>query len=216
MTELIQQLLNEKFANYQQYHIFILILAIIVMALIQFFSNRHLKRDVTRLAATLKKSEIKFSRYHEEQVEAYKKLYTLFYEFRSASLRILYFGDRDADHHIHKQKLQGYIDAQHKLMHYFRSNRILFPKETCDKIDENFKVFSGFTTIIFKDKEDMDNFEMYFDSNFVEMYGSAEGEMDKIKQRARKLRESNEYKMAGKKIWALIQELEVDFRKLVE
>ncbi|PKG42621.1 hypothetical protein [Psychroflexus sp. MES1-P1E] len=208
--------MDEKLSEYQQYHIWILIGAVVIIATIQFFMNRHLKRDVARLSADLKKAEIKFSKYHQDQVDAYKQLYTHFYEFRAATQRILYFADRDADHHIHKKRLQEYLVNQKQLMHFFKSNRILFPEDTCKKIDDNFTVFARFTSKVFKDKEDLENFETYFDANFMEMYGNAEGEMDKIKQRARNLRESEEYKEAGKKMWKLIQELENDFRKLVK
>jgi cytochrome c556 len=194
----------------------ILIGAVVIIATIQFFMNRHFKRDVARLSANLKKVEIKFSKYHQDQVDAYKQLYTHFYEFRAATQSILYFAHRDADHDIYKKKLQGYLVNQKQLIHFFKSNRILFPEDTCKKIDDNFAVFARFTSKVFNDKENLENFETHFDADFMEMYGSAEGEMDKIKQKARNLRESEEYREAGKKIWQLIQELENDFRKLVK
>lgn len=73
MAELIKQTLKEYFAEYQKYHLLILILFTVIIALIQILQSVWVSNKIERFRNVLKKSEIKFSRYTNLQVDALKK-----------------------------------------------------------------------------------------------------------------------------------------------
>lgn len=216
MTEILEKLLNEKFAEQSKYYTIILCITLGVMALFNIWINYKINKRLSSFGSSLKKTEIKFSKYHLDQVEAYKTLYLYFYNYRASTKRLLYFGKKDADHQKYKVMIESWYKDYSILYKFFHQNRILFTTKMCEMIDANFLSFSRFTTKVLSDREDLLNFEEAHYGEIMLMYQDEYMEIEKIQSRARKLRDSTEYKEAGKKSYELILEIENEFRELIK
>ncbi len=85
MDELIKQVLDNYFSDFKDYHLLILILFTITIALIQISQSVYVTIKIEKFKNELKKSEIKFSRYNELQVTALRKIFHLLTAFKWAS-----------------------------------------------------------------------------------------------------------------------------------
>jgi len=77
MDKLIKQALDEYFSDFKDYHLIILIAFTVVIALIQIIQSILVSRKIERFKNELKKSEIRFSKYNQLQVESLSKIYPL-------------------------------------------------------------------------------------------------------------------------------------------
>lgn len=81
IEELTSQLLEKYFSDFKEYHLFILIGFTVAIALIQIFQSVWVSKRIERFKNDLKKSEIKFSRYNQIQIEALSKIYETLTDF---------------------------------------------------------------------------------------------------------------------------------------
>ncbi len=77
MDELIKQALDEYFSDFKEYHLIILIAFTVVIALIQIIQSILVSKKIERFKNELKKSEIRFSKYNQLQIESLSKIYPL-------------------------------------------------------------------------------------------------------------------------------------------
>lgn len=75
MEDLIKQVLEKYFTEYKNYHLLILIAFTFVIALLQVIQTFIVTKKVENFKNELKKSEIRFSRYNELQINALRKIY---------------------------------------------------------------------------------------------------------------------------------------------
>jgi len=86
--ELIRQVLEKYFSDFKDYHLLILIGFTVIIALIQIIQSILINRKIERFKSVLKKSEIKYSKYNQLQIEALSKVYQLLVEFLSHTFTI--------------------------------------------------------------------------------------------------------------------------------
>ena len=77
MDELVREVLNEYFADFKEYHLLILVGFTLVIALLQIIQSVLITKKIERFKNVLKKSEIKFSKYNQLQIEALGEIYPL-------------------------------------------------------------------------------------------------------------------------------------------
>jgi len=87
--ELVRQVLEKYFSNFKEYHLLILIGFTVIIALIQIIQSIWVSRKIEHFKSTLKKSEIKYSKYNQLQVEALSKIYQLLTDFSEQTLIII-------------------------------------------------------------------------------------------------------------------------------
>jgi hypothetical protein len=75
MNDLIKEALDEYFSDFKKYHLIILIAFTIIIALIQVIQSILVSKKIEKFKNDLKKSEIKFSKYNQLQVQALGDLY---------------------------------------------------------------------------------------------------------------------------------------------
>lgn len=81
--ELIRQVLEKYFSDFKEYHLLILVGFTVIIALIQIIQSIWVSRKIERFKSNLKKTEIKYSKYNQLQIEALSKAYELLTEFLS-------------------------------------------------------------------------------------------------------------------------------------
>lgn len=79
--ELIRQVLEKYFSDFKEYHLLILIGFTVIIVLIQTIQSIWVSRKIERFKSDMKKSEIKYSRYNQLQIEALSKAFELLTEF---------------------------------------------------------------------------------------------------------------------------------------
>ncbi|CAA0190002.1 conserved hypothetical protein [Tenacibaculum maritimum] len=81
MEDLIKQVLDTYFSDFKEYHLYILIGFTIAIGLIQIIQSMWVNKKMERFKNDLKKSEIKFSKYNQLQIESLSKIYQLLTSF---------------------------------------------------------------------------------------------------------------------------------------
>ena len=80
MNNLIKEALDEYFSDFKKYHLIILIAFTVIIALIQVIQSILVSKKIEKFKNELKKSEIKFSKYNQLQVQALNELYPILSE----------------------------------------------------------------------------------------------------------------------------------------
>jgi hypothetical protein len=88
MNELIEQALEKYFSDLKEYHLIILISFTIIIALMQIIQSILVSRKIEKFKNELKKSEIRFSRHNELQVEALSNIYPTLVEVHLHTLML--------------------------------------------------------------------------------------------------------------------------------
>jgi hypothetical protein len=85
MDDLLRQALDKYFADFKEYHLIILIIFALLVIGFQIWQAYFVSTKIERFKNEMKKSEIKFSRYSQLQIEALSKIYQLLNEFSQAT-----------------------------------------------------------------------------------------------------------------------------------
>lgn len=85
MIELLKEVLEKKLSEYKDYHLYILIGFTLVISLFQIIQTLIVTNKVEKFKNELKKSEIRFSRYNELQINALRKIYHQLASFQLAN-----------------------------------------------------------------------------------------------------------------------------------
>ncbi|UBM61325.1 hypothetical protein LA303_07795 [Candidatus Sulfidibacterium hydrothermale] len=88
MDELIKQALEKYFSDFKEYNLLILIGFTIVIAIIQIIQSMWVSKKIEKFKNELKKSEIKYSKYNQLQIEALSEAYELLTDFLSQTFTI--------------------------------------------------------------------------------------------------------------------------------
>lgn len=88
MDELVKNALDEYFSDFKEYHLIILILFTIIIALMQIFQAFLVSKKIEKFKNELKKSEIKFSKYNQLQIEALSEIYPMLSDLQTNTVII--------------------------------------------------------------------------------------------------------------------------------
>ena len=86
IEELIEDALNKYFTDYKDYHLIILIAFVVIIAILQIAQGLWVNERINKFKSALKKSEIKFSKFSEMQIEALNEIFEMLTDFRQISL----------------------------------------------------------------------------------------------------------------------------------
>lgn len=88
MEKLIEEALNKYFEDFKEYHLIILIVFVVVIGLIQLIQGILVTQKIEKFKNALKKSEIKFSKFSQMQIETLDEVFESVTEFRQITLLV--------------------------------------------------------------------------------------------------------------------------------
>ena len=118
---IIQNILNQYFSNFRDYHLLIIVLLIII----NFTNTLYIVKKIEKFKFKLKKNEITFSIYNKLQIESLRTIFHLLTIFKEETKRIR---DAGADNpEYSKKKLDKWIDVYNKLRTTFSKEKYILP-----------------------------------------------------------------------------------------
>lgn len=216
MAELIRQALKEYFTEYQKYHLLILILFTVIIALIQILQSIWVSNKIERFRNVLKKSEIKFSWYTNLQVDALKSIYEKLAMFHQANTFLFNSKYESNNHDSYKLRINNWIKAYIECANKFSLEKILLPKNLKELVKRTLTDFEEVKTLIISEREYLDYHEEYFEGNMNAMYEFAEKELEVINDQIGKIKTKPSIIKSEQNILELRKTIEDYFEKMNE
>lgn len=208
--EIIKKILDEQLTGYSRYHTFILLAFVIIQAGVLILQNRNMER----FKALLKKSEIKFSRYHELQVEALKNGYHKLVLFKNANANLLYSRYDNNHHNYFKARINDWINSYNACMHQFSIDKLVLPAELKDSIQTTLTDFQEVIEILLRERAHLDYTEEEGQGDWNLMYDYDENELSVINEKINRLKTQDSTKKATQNIQILRSQIEDYFEKM--
>ncbi len=216
MEELIKQVLEEYFSDYKKYHLVILICLVIIIALIQIIHSIWVTRKIEKFKTELKKSEIKFSRHNELQINSLREIYHRLVSFQLANNLIFKSKPRTVGHLKYKNRINGWIKSYIECADEFAKEKILLTTELKVLFGRTLKDFEEVKDILLSERESLDYLEMLYEGNWYEMYDFEENELYKISDKIDKLKNKESIKNSENNIRELREKIESEFTKMTK
>jgi len=215
MIELIKEALNQYFSDYREYQITILIGFEILIAIIQVGQAIWISRTIEKFKTELKKSEIKFSRYHNLQVDALKSIYTKLVLFHGANTMLLKIR-LESDHDVKFEKcIDNWIRTYNNCINEFSLEKILLPKELKELVGNTLKRFDIVKDILINGKNDLVSLGQEIDEDYgIDMYEFQYRELAIIRTAINKLVSENKMEKCEESILSLRKSIEDYFEEM--
>lgn len=216
MNDLIKQALTEYFQEYKDYHLTILISFTIIIALIQIIQSIWISRKIEKFKTDLKKSEIKFSRYNELQINSLRKIYHNLVSFQLSNNLLFKSKPKNTGHSKYKNRINGWIKSYIECANEFAREKILLTEELKQLFNRTLTDFEEVKDILMNEKESLDYHEMENQGSWNLMYDFEENELEIISKKIEILKEKESIKNSGKHITELRKKIENEFTKMTE
>jgi len=215
MIELINEALNQYFSDYREYQITILIGFEILIAIIQVGQAIWISRTIEKFKTELKKSEIKFSRYHNLQVDALKSIYTKLVLFHGANTMLLKIR-LESDHDVKFEKcIDNWIRTYNNCINEFSLEKILLPKELKELVGNTLKRFDIVKDILINGKNDLVSLGQEIDEDYgIDMYEFQYRELAISRTAINKLVSENKMEKCEESILSLRKSIEDYFEEM--
>ena len=127
----------------------------IIVALFNILSAIFINRKVSRFNSEIKKSEIKFSRYNELQVEALKSIYNKLVDFHYSNSRLFYSNPESNKENQFKNRINEWIKCYSELVYAVNCERIFLPQSLKDEYRSIIKNFEIVKNILIDEKNNI-------------------------------------------------------------
>ncbi len=214
MIELLQEALEEYFSDFKQYQLIILILFTIVIAIFQIIQTVLVSQKIERFKTLLKKSEIKFSRYHNLQVDALKSIYNKLVLFNGANYNLFRSKFESNSHRLFKNRIDNWMKTYVEFVNEFSCEKILLPNHLKCLVRRTIVDFEAVKNILIDQKDDLDYFEEVNAGSWNEMYECHENELDVINQKINSLKSKPEIRTSENNIAELRKVIEDYFEEM--
>jgi hypothetical protein len=216
MIDLIKQALREYFNEYQKFHLLILISFTIIIALIQVIQSIWVSSKIEKFKNALKRSEIKFSRYNNLQVDALKEIYEKLVLFHGTN-SILFKSSYDSNvHENYRNRITNWIKAYIECSNKFSLEKILLPNNLKNLVTRTLTDFEEVKNLIISERDYLDYKEEYYEGNMNAMYEAAELELEVINEQINKIKSKDSIIRSEKNILELRKTIEDYFEKMNE
>lgn len=186
--DLIEKALNEYFSDFKKYHLIILICFTIIIALIQIIQSIVVAQKFEKFKAVLRKSEIKFSRYHNLQVDALKTIYDKLVLFHAAN-HSLFTSRYDSNNHTQfKNWINNWIKKYLDCVNEFSREKILLPNSLKELVNKTIVEFEQVENILTNERISLDQLEEENNGSRNAMYDYPENELNIINSKISSLR----------------------------
>lgn len=210
-----EKLLEKYFSEYKDYHKYAIIGMIILMVAYQIWQAIFVSRKIEKFKTDLKKSEIKFSRFHNMQIDALKIIYDKIVTLHYKNHRL--FSSKSNGHSRLKTRIHEWKTEFETVIDTFHRERILLPpefEETIKKFEKNFK---DILTRLNEELENISELEAQHESTDEQViYGAIEEEDLAINARMKALNENEAIKNSEKTLRELRGVIEKYFAELVK
>lgn len=214
MEELIKKVLEEYFADFKDYHLIILVGFTLIIALIQIIQSIIVTRKIEKFKNDLKKSEIKFSRYNELQINALRKIYHQLAVFQYSNNLIFNDSHNNVGHEKYKNRINAWIKAYIENANEFSKEKILLTPELKTLYARTINDFEEVKKKLIDERENLDYWEMMHGGDWQAMYEFEENEFGEISSKIKKLKELDSIRNADKHIQELRSRIEDLFLKM--
>ncbi|WP_321344478.1 hypothetical protein [uncultured Draconibacterium sp.] len=214
MEELIQKVLDEYFSDFKEYHLIILIGFTLVITLIQIIQSIIVTRKIEKFKNDLKKSEIKFSRYNELQINALRKIYHQLAVFQYSNNLLFNAKPWTIGHEKYKTRINNWIKAYIENANEFSKEKILLTPELKLLYTRTINDFEEVKKKLIDERENLDYWEMMHGGDWNAMYDFEENELGEIESKIKKLRELESIKNSNQHIQELRENIEELFLKM--
>lgn len=214
-TEQIEHLLEKYFPEYLEYHIYAIIALIIIILGIQIAQTVIVSKKLERFKNQLKKSEIRFSKFNNLQIDALKAIYDKMVNLHYKNYAL--FNPESFSHDGLKTRITEWRAEYLKLMDVFHREKLLLPTDLKSKIKEFETNFNSMSLRLNEETQNLNDIEESFGTSDVQnIYALPENEVDEIKQRVAKLNEMPEIINSDNLISGLRKSVETYFESLTK
>jgi hypothetical protein len=211
MTELVKQTLEDYFSDYKDYHLIILIAFAVVIALIQIIQSIIITKKIESFKTVLKKSEIKFSRYNELQINALRRIYHQLDDLQNANVLLFNTNIGTIGHDNLKIRINNWLKAYFVNSNEFSKEKILLTPDLKELYSKTITDFETVRKTMIFEKSNLELWEMMNEGDWKEMYEYEENEIDVILAKIGNLKELKSMKNSEKNIEELRKKIEEIF-----
>lgn len=187
----VESILKTYFQDYKEFHFWAIVITLLLTVIFQIFQAIYVSRKIENYKIALKKSEIKFSRFNELQIESLKSIYDKLVTFHYKNRELFYpsyYG-----HDSYKLKISNWINNYQNLMDSFHREKILLPNDLELKIIDFNNKFNVIQNRLNNELLDIDSLEDLHQSNDVQViYINPDHEKELIENRTIKFHEVKE------------------------
>ena len=182
MEKIIAEQIEKNFSEYKEEMIWILIGFSLLVLIIQFSYNLCLSRKIEKFKGEIKRSEIKYSRHSEMQIESLKNLYNHLVDLHFVYSNIL--KPKYLTHDIFKKNINLLFSTFNLNMDYFHRNKILFTDEIINQITVLHSKYKINQVTLKNQLDELSTLEENYESIDPQaLYGNPDTESDSIRLR---------------------------------
>lgn len=204
---------QQTFSEYNINPLYVFLLFIIISSLIPILQNWFVNKKIENLRNELKRSEIKFNRHVEMQIECLKTLYDKLVDFHFSFHHLT-----NPDYLTHsslKININNLLEIFSSNMNYFHRNRILLPEELIAQIGIVHNKMKINKKVLREELVDLSDVEERSSSEDPQViYGDGDIEVTSIKNRLEKLNLNESMKTTEAEIIKLRRLVENYFQQL--
>lgn len=215
MEKLIADQFEIYFKEYKEYMIWILFIYFFLTIIIQFISNLILSKKIEQFKNDLKRTEIKFSRHSELQIECLKNLYDKVVNFHFTFNSLT--NPKFLTHDNLKSNINQLNLTYNDNLEYFHRNKILLTEDIIKQIGV---LHTQMNIVRGKFQEQyisLEEYEEHMGTNDPQvLYDTAEDEVDSIRKKIGAIMEVNEIATFENEIKKLREKIEFYFKELTK
>jgi len=211
MDELIKKALETYFSDFKEYHLIILIGFTIIIALLQYNQNLRISRKIEEFKTDLKKSEIKFSKYNQLQIDALSKIYQLLSDFLEQTFIIGREMNSVSPERTNRTS-KNWLILYKKVYFTFSKEKYILPKNIKEKYSSIIVQLENMSGYI-KSEKDMSAMFYTLENGEVEFMGDDQDRIT-LHDRLSKYNKNGEIKKTTENIIELRKEIEKYFENI--
>ncbi|WP_426485300.1 hypothetical protein [Flavobacterium sp. 2] len=212
--ELVEDILSNYKENMSWILLIFLLLSTLGSAALQYFQNLKLSKKVEAYKNQLAKSEIKFTRHTELQIETLKQLYDLVVKIHFSFIELK--TPMDKTHEALNKNMKTFQAVCYEAVIYFHRNKILLTDDIMAQFRVVHNKYREVEKLCILESEELVRIEDIngsFDPQIL--YGSQEGENKYINSRLQMLNDNHNVSTFEDDILKLREVIETYFKKLV-
>lgn len=214
ITELTSNTLAKYLDDYKDYQLITMLVFVFLMLIIQFSYSMLLTRKIEKFKAILSKSEIKFSRYHNLQVDALRAIYDKLVRFGYAN-SVLFNSEYNLNNHIDFiKRIDNWSLLYIECVKEFSKEKILLPQRLKSLVSHNLSNFEFVNNAISKVRNELLLLEESVKGDFSSIYSNEEEELSLINERIDSLRKNMVVNESANNINGLRQCVEEYFEEM--
>lgn len=207
--QLIKQILTEYFVDFKNYHLIVLLIFTVIIALIQIIQTILVSRKIEKFKNDLKKSEIKFSKYNEMQIKALSEFYYILSDFNEQTILAT---SNMISPELNQKRTKKWLETYYTFHKNYSRNKYILPKNIKSILSTIFLPFEKMKSII---KIESKQSQLFYTNEYgdIEFTGNEE-EMNTLNEEWNKLKRTEIIKTSIENIEKLKIVIEDYFEKI--